>query len=344
VFERLLAEVASATSLREGPEGVRRILWIAHQEQRIGIRGLSRLARLPVPVVAAVRRELERRDILRRDQGIVISPRGRSLLEAQGMVRVESFACPHCAGRRVVVPAALQPVLKILAESCRERPGVDVRLDQSHGTPQTALHRALYMHECDALFARRVLVLGDDDLLSVAMALLARHFSHQGDMRITVIDIDARILDHIRAVARREDLAIGTYLHDLRTPLPAGLCDRFDAFATDPPYTEDGLRLFASRAIQALSPGSGRQGFVSFAHRGPAEMLSICGHLVQMGLSITEVMPGFNRYEGAQMLAGTSQMLRVATVAKTFSAWEGDCRDPIYTAEVAQASTGSPAS
>ena len=107
------------------------------------------------------------------------------------------------------------------------------------------------------------------------------------------------------------------------------------------PYVEgQGLRLFSSRAIQALCPGSGRQGFISFAHRDPEEMLSVCGQFVQMGLSITEMVPGFNRYEGAQLLAGTSQMLRVTTTSKPTPAWERECTAPIYTAQVARALGG----
>jgi hypothetical protein len=58
--EHLLDRVAEATSLREGTTGVAQVLRIVHQEGKVTLRDLSHRLGLPIPVLAAVRGELEK--------------------------------------------------------------------------------------------------------------------------------------------------------------------------------------------------------------------------------------------------------------------------------------------
>ncbi|KKN82945.1 hypothetical protein LCGC14_0304850, partial [marine sediment metagenome] len=58
----ILADVAKATSLREGREGVATILRIVANDGPLALRDLARLVRMPLPVVSAIRRELETTD------------------------------------------------------------------------------------------------------------------------------------------------------------------------------------------------------------------------------------------------------------------------------------------
>ena len=60
---RLLEELADATRLNEGPEGVRKVLRAIYRSGPVPIRELARDLGIPVPVVAAVRGELETRGL-----------------------------------------------------------------------------------------------------------------------------------------------------------------------------------------------------------------------------------------------------------------------------------------
>src|SRR5205823_11629542 len=97
----------------------------------------------------------------------------------------------------------------------------------SHCTPETNLRRVLYMQTHGALAGKAVLLLGDDDSVSLAVGLVGRLLSPQGGgrlaQRLCVVDTDARILAHIRECAEAAGLSIETVQHDLRDPLPAEL-------------------------------------------------------------------------------------------------------------------------
>src|SRR4029077_12177843 len=70
----VVAEVASAVGLAEGPAGVRggrRV--IAHREP-VAAREVGRLAELPVPIVAAVCNELRKRGVVDRSRPGGVNP------------------------------------------------------------------------------------------------------------------------------------------------------------------------------------------------------------------------------------------------------------------------------
>jgi predicted methyltransferase len=220
-------------------------------------------------------------------------------------------------------------MLDRLRRMAEDRPSVDVTLDQSHATPETALRRALYLRECDVL-GRDLLLLGDDDLTSLAIGLLRGHVRASG--RLAVAEVDPRLVDFLVRISGAEGFGIEARLHDLRDPLPEPLAETFDAFLTDPPYTPDGLRLFLSRGIRALRPGGGRQVFVCFGPKSPDEQLGVLRAIGGLGLAITEMHPTFNRYIGAQMLGGVSAMIRAVSAGEppiSDSRYDG----PIYTAD-----------
>ena len=325
----LLEDIARATALREGAAGVALVLRTIYRTQRITLRDLSRQTRLPLPVLAAVRRELERTRLVDRQAGLVLTPSGRGFVEQTLRVRTRHDAgCPTCHGHGIVIDEELASLVRRLELYSSELPQADVTLDQTPCTPQTAVRRALYMYQAGALEGKRIIFLGDDDAISVAVAMLGKTLGYRHLCRqLTVVETDRRFLRYIQDIARAEDVEIECFEHDLRQPLPESLLDYYDTFETDPPYTPDGLALFVSRAISAMKPGPGQQGFVSFGMQPPDAFLEVLRRVVTMGLVVQEVIPGFNDYRGASILAGTSQFLHVCTSRQTCpfypSAWDG---------------------
>src|SRR5690242_19577530 len=114
--------------------------------------------------------------------------------------------------------------------------------------------RALLMLETGALEGKRVLILGDDDSLSIAIGLVGRALRQDDLTRgVTVIEADPRRAAFLRATAASEQIAMDVIEHDLRAPLPGSLAGAFDVAATDPPYTLPGAKLFLARAAAALT-------------------------------------------------------------------------------------------
>jgi N4-bis(aminopropyl)spermidine synthase len=336
--DTLLSDLAARTRLREGAAGIEAVLRAIHSHAGITGRDLARETRLPIPVITAVRRELERAGLVQPGPHIRLAPEGLVLVEgAWGWVS-RSFLCPLCGGRQVVVGSEWSAVLAQLEAWFAGNPTVDVTLDQSHCTPETNLRRVLYMQTHGALAGKAVLLLGDDDSVSLALGLVGQALSPQGGgrlaARLCVVDTDPRVLAHIRESAAAAGFAVETVQHDAREPLPEGLVGQFDTVMTDPPYTPAGLDLFVSRAVQALTPGQGRQIFLSFGHRAPAEQVALQRALAGMGLAVAELLPGFNEYRGAGILAGVSQMIHLLSTTESAPGTPGVFAGPLYTGEM----------
>jgi predicted methyltransferase/DNA-directed RNA polymerase subunit RPC12/RpoP len=332
----LLAEIAQGARLREGPAGVAALLRQLNREAPLATAELARRLGWPVPVTAAVRRELERAGLVERTaHGCALSSEGNRFARALGITGQHDPLCPHCAGRRIAVDRQRWQTLLTQLETVHQaNPPVDTTLDQSHGTPETALLRALAMYREGALEGKALLILGDDDLVSVAVGLLARAMQTELVRQMVVVDVDERFLAQIAQAGRELGFPVETVAHDLRDPLPEALRATFDTVETDPPYTVAGLRLFLSRALEGLCPGSGQDLFLSFAPRDPAGQWALLSTCTELGLAPLSITPDFNRYVGAATLGHSGQFLHLRTTEQARPSVEGHYAGPLYTMDL----------
>jgi hypothetical protein len=93
---------------------------------------------------------------------------------------------------------------------------------------------------------RRVLLVGDDDFLSVVLARLGH--------RVTVVEVDPLLVAFLRGVTAELSLDVEVREQDVLQPFPADLVGQFDAVMTDPMTHEPCLLAFVTRAVQALRP------------------------------------------------------------------------------------------
>lgn len=329
----LLDQIAQQTNLREGAEGVATFVRIALQNEPIRLNEIARRMRLPLPVTTALRRELERAGVLARGAGVELTAEGRAFAQnVLGFGSASAAFCPACdgSGLALVELALRQDLEAILGDA----PPTRVELDQAPCTAETALRRAALMHFQGALEGRRVIMLGDDDSVSIACGIYlnAQRAAYSIPLQVTVLEIDPDRVAFLRNAAKRLDLDLTVIEHDLRNPLPANLCQSFDTFQTDPPYTIGGARLFVQRGVEALR-GNGGRGFLSFGHKAPAEQRIILQNLIEAGFSISRIHPDFNTYQGASMLSGKSQLIELDAVALDRHQdvrWEDV---PLYTAQ-----------
>jgi predicted methyltransferase len=332
----ILDLIAQATRLREGSAGVQALLRAVYRAGSLRLQDAAREARLPLPVASAVRRELEKAGLLERKQGLSLTGDGRDFVERDLGMRTTQLdiTCAACAGHGIVIPDSLKAEVERLAEIISSAPSVDVTLDQAPCMPDTAMRRALLMLQNGALEGKRVLLLGDDDSVSIAIGLVGRAL-RQGDLTrgIAVVDADERRLAFLRDIAAREQLALDVVHHDLRRPLPAGLLRSFDTIETDPPYTLEGARLFLARGCEALAPEADGHCFFSFTHWPASQMLELQKVFTELGLAVRAVWPNFNRYAGASMLGNLGQLIELVHVAGS-AAELPDFSGPLYTAEV----------
>jgi len=337
----VVAEVASAVGLAEGPAGVRDVLRVIAHHEPVAAREVGRLAELPVPIVAAVCNELRKRGVVDRARPVRLTPAGRAGLAMPAAGRPGlSGECPGCGGTGVAVPPGLVALAGELERAAAGMPAAKLELDQTHCTVDTKIRRVLRMHEAGALAGQRVIVLGDDDLISLAIAAFAAlPAAAARPRRLAAVDCDPDLLGYLGERAAAGGLPVELIDHDLRQPLPAGLLGVFDVACTDPPYTAAGAELFLSRAVAALAGGAGRHVFFSFGARRPEETLRIQRLIADLGLTVRSLVPGFNYYTGAGILAGTSHLYHLRTTEGARPAITGAHAGPLYTAETRAAAT-----
>jgi predicted methyltransferase len=331
-LDAVIAEVAAAVGLAEGQSGVRDVLRAVAGREPVAVRDVSRAAELPVPIVAAVCNELRRRGALDPGSPVRLSETSRAALAP---LRPElSGQCEACAGSGLAVPAELAGLADELTAVAAGAPGAKPELDQTHCTVTTKIRRVLLMHQAGALHGKRIILLGDDDLVSVAIAKFAALLgAAAGIRRLAVVDTDTDVLSWAASQVSGTGLRAEFIAHDLREPLPDSLAAGFEVACTDPPYTVAGAELFLSRAVAALLPEPGQHVFFSFGARRPAETVRTQSLITGMGLAIRSLAPGFNSYLGAGILGGTSHLYHLRSTAASAPTVDGSYPGPLYTAD-----------
>lgn len=302
----LVEELADAVRLREGADGVTRALWLLHSERARTSHDWSRALGIPVPVLAALRKELEKRHILQPEsRGLIVTDKGKNLFKKMfGGGAIPKTACPHCGGSGAILPPGAMPLVDEFEVLGADRPEADPSLDQSHATAETAVRKALFLLERGWL-GRFILFLGDDDLISVACRLVRNAFQPNAPQAggLVAADVDARYLDFIREVSGGE---IETIHYDVREELPDALRNRFGAVVTDPAYTVNGITAFAMRARGAAAEGGAL--LLSMPPMDPASRGAVHKNLIETGWVLREMHERFNRYKGASIHAHTTNL------------------------------------
>ena len=202
------------------------------------------------------------------------------------------------------------------------------KYDQFPATPETVAKRAGVMNFLGDVKGKRILFLGDHDFTSLLVAGLG--LAEQ----ITVLDIDSRILSSINSISLESKFNIKTLEHDARNPLPKEIMGKFDVVFTDPPYTSEGIRLFISRAVDALDKVN-QSARIYFCYgnsdRAKERFLSIYETIVESGLMIRYVFDKFNRYNGAESIGSSSSLFITEATPQTKPSIKGKYERQIYT-------------
>jgi S-adenosylmethionine decarboxylase proenzyme len=339
-MEDLIQSVRAGVKLKEGADAIERVLVSLYFDQPVSTKELARRSSLPVPVVTAVKKEFIKLGVMEQRGGVRLTPKGASCLEEKlGLDGLRKDLYRRLMNDREFREKFAEDLALEAAPVYRGRPRADVTLDQALGTPLTSVRRALLALERHTLLGKRLLCVGDDDLVSVSVGfLLKKLYEDPGKIktRVTVLEKDARFAEYINTVAQQHGLAADCVELDLRDPLPLGYVGAFDAFYTDPPYTIEGLSLFLSRGIGGLKKERGLKVFLSFGQKPNEELFRLQEVLLAHGLAMTGIHEGFNRYEGASLLGNVSQLMELVTTDHTkavipasMANWE-----KIYTADM----------
>ncbi len=185
---------------------------------------------------------------------LMLTPDGEHFARELHIARVENVLCATCAGSGFEFEQfhdAYHQFVPLFAK----RPPAEANYDQGALTADSVFRRLALMYAQGDVADKKILLLGDDDLLSIALALTGL------PREIIVVEIDPRLCNFIERVARAKKLDIHVIQQDAREKLPADLRANFDTFVTDPSETIQGLLLFVEKGLAMLTPGGGRAGY-----------------------------------------------------------------------------------
>ncbi|MEM2251390.1 MAG: bis-aminopropyl spermidine synthase family protein [Candidatus Hadarchaeales archaeon] len=209
-------------------------------------------------------------------------------IEADGF---SSIVCPKCDGRRVL-PKNHVFIEKRFKRLLRDRPKPEVKFFQGYMRPEDVLARIALMDMYGDVEGKSIILIGDDDLVSLALALTGL------PERIVVLDIDERLGEFMRKALREDGVKSVEFIHhDVAEPLPKDLRRKFDVFVTDPLETVSGLKAFLCRAACALKPTDSAGYFgLTTLEASPKKWLWVQGLLYRMNLAITDAVREHSSY------------------------------------------------
>lgn len=215
---------------------------------------------------------------------------GHGMIRAAGIAPALELRCGRCGGRGV----ELGPVAEVadrFRKIAASRPEAIQDYDQGYVTEESTLYRVAVMWARGDLAGKELLVLGDDDLVSLAAALTG------APKRVVMLDIDPRLVDFVREVGKEEGLEVEAVRHDLREPLPEELVLGFDTFFCDPTESLRGFLAFAGRGISALR-GPGSAGYMGLTRREASlsKWQAIQRELLSAGAVLTDLRDDFHDY------------------------------------------------
>jgi len=207
--------------------------------------------------------------------------------------RIEAYHDPGCL---FCSPFEKDSYWKNLLEKfkdlTKDRPLPISDFDQGFIRPEDTVKRVAFIYLRGDLENNEIFILGDDDLLSLAMALTRL------PKRIVVVEIDERINQFILKTAERIGFKeLEVYNYNVINALPESLKKRFDVFVTDPVETKKGLKLFVARCIESLK-GPGASGYMGFTHREASlqKWRDFEKFMLDAGFVITDILRDFTTY------------------------------------------------
>lgn len=133
----------------------------------------------------------------------------------------------------------------------KDRPEPLKELDQVHMVPSSL--RATYFKLSDYITDKNIVLIGDDDLMSLVF------YNFCKPRNTIVLDIDKRILNHIDKLSKKFGFKVSTIRYNVLNSLPKSVLESSDFFYTNPPFGSknkgDSCKAFILRGIEACKIG-----------------------------------------------------------------------------------------
>ncbi|RLI21608.1 putative methyltransferase [Candidatus Bathyarchaeota archaeon] len=247
-------------------------------------------ANFPLKDFVEAIKTLHKNGLISADQeGLYLTEKGKREVDPK-ILEFESEICPKCLGKRIVFGEKFEEILKEFKKIARQRPRPTLDFFQGYMQEEDVIARVALMHHYGDLHKKEFILIGDDDLLSIALSLTGL------PSRITVLDIDRRLGDFIKEANKEYGFDIEFRRYNVAEPLPEDLIGNFDVFSSEPLETLTGLKAFVSRGISCLKENATGYFGLTILEASHKKWLAIQRLLSRMNCVITDIISGFSAY------------------------------------------------
>ena len=286
-YWNIAKEVTDKTGINTDSRDVQRVLGSINVSSNIW--NIVDQSDVAVPAAFEIINNLEKRGLLRfTDENLLLTETGK--VESQIVHPVADYACAQCEGRGVSFEK-FGELISRFNELQKNRPSASHQFDQGYVTPNTTIARFILAYERGDVCGKDILILGDDDLLSIVIGLSGLAKS------ITVFEIDERLTDFIEEIGNKEGFDVKVHPFDLRKPLTDEHLNKYDTFFTDPPETLRAADAFIGRGISSLKE-VGSSGYFGFTRREASltKWYELQNMLLNYKIVITDIIHNFSEY------------------------------------------------
>lgn len=207
------------------------------------------------------------------------------------IIESSEVSCKYCEGKMISLDGKIEDIMSIMKKIYEEKPKPTFIFDQRPVNYETTVRRAAYLIWRRDIQGKKIAILGDDDLTSIAVGLTGL------SKDIVVFEIDKRLANFIKKQSKKFKLNITVIEQDLTKEIPQEYVDKFDVFMTDPTPTRTPFTVFTNVGIKLLNKKKTSVGYLSFLPSCMPKNIELQKIITNMGLLITDIIPFFTQYD-----------------------------------------------
>ncbi|MCS7243752.1 MAG: bis-aminopropyl spermidine synthase family protein [Candidatus Calescibacterium sp.] len=240
--------------------------------------------------INSIKNLLNNNTILYKNNYFYLSEENKEIFKNILKIEYKDVKCKGCNGKGFI--NAFNGISKEFGEIIKDRPKAIPEFDQGVVNIDTVISRITFMYYKGDLENRDIVLIGDDDLTSIALSLTNL------PNKVIVLEADKRLVDYINDKSRKLGLDnLKAISYNVEWKVDNSLRNSFDVFLTDPVETVQGISLFISRGCSMLKS----QGVLYFGlthiEASYKKWYKIHKNLYEMNFVITDILDKFQLYE-----------------------------------------------